>query len=33
VADLKNATAGASKNVAILIEREGQPQYVAIRIS
>ena len=33
VAELKNATAGASKNVAILIEREGQPQYVAIRIS
>ena len=33
VAELKSATAGASKNVAILIEREGQPQYVAIRIS
>jgi serine protease Do len=33
VAELKNATAGSSKNVAILIEREGQPQYVAIRIS
>jgi serine protease Do len=33
IAELKNATAGSSKNVAILIEREGQPQYVAIRIS
>ena len=33
IAELKNATASASKNVAILIEREGQPLYVAIRIS
>src|SRR6187549_3626029 len=33
IAELKTATANASKNVAILIEREGQPQYVAIRIS
>jgi len=33
IAELKNATSSASKNVAILIEREGQPQYVAIRIS
>jgi serine protease Do len=33
IAELKNATNGTSKNVAVLIEREGQPQYVAIRIS
>jgi serine protease Do len=33
ISELKNATSGTSKNVAILIEREGQPQYVAIRIS
>jgi len=33
IAELKNATSSASKNVAILIEREGQPLFVAIRIS
>jgi serine protease Do len=33
IAELKNATSNASKNVAILIEREGQPLFVAIRIS
>ena len=33
IAELKNATSSASKNVAILIEREGQPQFIAIRIS
>ena len=33
IGELKNATSSTSKNVAILIEREGQPQYIAIRIS
>ena len=33
IAELKNATSSTSKNVAILIEREGQPQYIAVRIS
>jgi len=33
IAELKNATSITSKNVAILVEREGQPQYIAVRIS
>ncbi len=33
VAELKNATSNGSKTVAVLIEREGQPLYVAIRVS
>jgi serine protease Do len=33
IADLKSATSGGSKNIAILIEREGTPLYVPIRIS
>ncbi len=32
VADLKDATAKASKNVAILVERDGNPQFLAIRL-
>jgi serine protease Do len=33
VAELKNATSNVSKSVAILIERAGQPLFVAVRIS
>ena len=33
LAELKNATSSASKTVAILLEREGTPIFVPIRIS
>ena len=33
IADLKSATTNASKTVALLLERDGQPQFVAVRVS
>jgi serine protease Do len=33
VADLKNATTSSTKTVALLLERDGQPQFVAVRVS
>ena len=33
LAELKTATNNASKTVAILLERDGTPQYVAVRVS
>jgi serine protease Do len=33
IADLKNATTSSTKTVALLLERDGQPQFVAVRVS